>query len=58
MRLLPDLYRERNALIPHLHEHDILWEFVAISVRRIHLECNMQQTLLSNALKVKMGEHA
>ena len=58
MRLWPDSYQEWNASNPDLHEHDILWEFVAISVGRIHSECKMQHMLLSKAYKVKMGEHA
>ena len=33
----PDQSQERNALIPHLHEHDNLGEFVAISTMRIQV---------------------
>jgi len=37
MRLWPDYGQECNALIPQLHEHDNLGEFVAISTKRIQV---------------------
>ena len=38
MQLWPDSYQERNALIPQLHEHDNIWELVAISTMRIYMD--------------------
>jgi hypothetical protein len=66
VRLWPDSYQLRNVLIPELHEHDNLGEFVAISTMRIQVptclsmhaddkECKRQSTLLSESWKGNMG---
>jgi hypothetical protein len=34
----PNSSQERNALIPHLHEHDNLGEFMAISTMRMRYD--------------------
>jgi len=43
----PDSYQERNTLIPQLHEHDKLWQLMAIRVGCIDLKFMMQHSVLS-----------
>jgi len=65
MRVWPDSYQERNALIPHLHEHVNLgdtWQslpctfgMTCLSMHAYDNECKSQSTLLSESWNGNMG---
>jgi len=66
VRFWPDSDQGHNVLIPQLHEHDNLGEFMAISTMRIQVltslsmhaddkECKTESTFLSESCKGNMG---
>jgi hypothetical protein len=58
MQVRPDAYQERNALIPHLPEHNNQTDSWQSLPRSIHLKCKTESTLLSESWKGSMGVHA